>query len=211
MTKPQDFRYSRATTVLMYNRSVGQGARTVMGKCLDLDGCGFENRDKARFCGHCGIPTKGSFLQGRYEIQALTGKEHNVVTLQAIDRHGGLPIIVRALIPRETNTQDREDFLQDAELAASISERIRETGSICVTDYGQDGPVVFLAKKEFTGTEQHLKNFRMITRISSDPLALSSPVVQIQNENNMEATTQIRRVVSTDPEITQLQAAYTPP
>ncbi len=181
-----------------------------MGKCLDLDGCGFENRDRARFCAHCGIPTKGSFLQGRYEIRALTGKEPNIVTLQAIDRHGGQPVIVRALLPREASTQDREDFLQDAELAASVSERIRETGSICVTDYGQDGPVAFLAKKEFTGTEQHMKNVRMVTRISGHLFASSSPEVQVHNENNTEITAQVRRAVSTDPEITQLQA-YTPP
>src|SRR2546430_1737605 len=181
-----------------------------MGKCLDLDGCGFETRDRARFCGQCGIPTKGSFLQGRYEIRALTGKEHTIVTLQAIDRHGGLPVIVRALIPRGTSTQDREDFLQDAELAASVSERIREAGSICVTDYGQDGPVVFLAKKEFTGTDQHLRNFRMVTRISRNLLASSSPAVQAQNENHTEVATYPRIAPLSDPEITQLQT-YTPP
>src|SRR5689334_5931899 len=29
---------------------------TIMGQCLDLDGCGFHNREKARFCARCGIP-----------------------------------------------------------------------------------------------------------------------------------------------------------
>jgi len=131
--------------------------------------------------------------------------------LQAIDRHGGLPVIVRALIPREASMQDREDFLQDAELAASVSERIREAGSICVTDYGQDGPVAFLAKKEFTGIEQHMKNFRMVTRISRNLLASSSPAVQVQNENNTEeVATHVRIASSSDPEITQLRT-YTPP
>src|SRR5947209_4524023 len=145
-----------------------------MGKCLDLEGCGFETQDKARFCGYCGIPTKGSFLQGRYEIRHLTGKEHNIVTLQAIDHHGDLPVTVRALIPKETSRQDRENFLLDAELATSVSERVKETGSIRVTDYGQDGPLVFLIKKKFTDPKQHINNFRMVTRISGNLLAPSA-------------------------------------
>ena len=121
---------------------------------------------------------------------------------------------MRALIPRETTRQERENFLQDAELAASVSKYIQETGSICVIDYGQDGPVAFLAKKEFTGIEQHSNNFRTATRISND-LFVPSPTVQIGfleslMENSMEFATQIRIASVSKPQITQMQA-YTPP
>ncbi len=119
-----------------------------MGKCLDLASCGFINQEKARFCARCGIPTKGAFLQGRYEITALTGKDRGTVTLQAIDKHGGQPVTVRALIPINTSLQEQENFLQDAELAMSLSSHINDPGSIRVMDYGQDGPVTFLIKAE---------------------------------------------------------------
>ena len=92
-----------------------------MGKCLDKAGCGFDNQDKARFCAHCGIPLQGAFLQGRYEIRELITKDRGTVTLEAIDHHGGHAVTVRALIPRMTNQQEREEFLQDAELAMSLS------------------------------------------------------------------------------------------
>ena len=116
-----------------------------MGKCLDRS-CGHNNRDKARFCANCGIPLRGAFLLGRYEIYDLTGKDRGTVTLQALDRHHGKTVTIRALVPREVNEQEREDFLQDAELAVSLSARVSDPASIRVIDYGQDGPVTFLVK-----------------------------------------------------------------
>ena len=38
-----------------------------MGKCLDFKSCGFDNENGGRFCSHCGIPTRGTLLQDRYE------------------------------------------------------------------------------------------------------------------------------------------------
>src|SRR6266567_7825989 len=120
-----------------------------MGKCLDRDNCGLENRDNALFCARCGIPLRGTFLHGRYEIQKLSGRDHETVTMQAIDRHYNRLVTVRALVPLETNDRQREDFLQEAELAASLSSHVNEPGSIYVTDYGQDGPLTFLVKSTF--------------------------------------------------------------
>ncbi|GHO76028.1 hypothetical protein KSD_37990 [Ktedonobacter sp. SOSP1-85] len=122
-----------------------------MGMCLDLEGCGFANREKARFCAHCGIPLEGIFLQGRYEVQELALKERKTVTLRALDRHQGQSVLVRALIPQSATEGEREEFLQDAELAASLSERVEDPGSVRVLDYGQDGPLVFLIKAEQRG------------------------------------------------------------
>ena len=105
--------------------------------CLDTEDCQFQNRDGARFCARCGIPLRGTLVQGRYEIQALTNKDRSTITLRAIDRHEGHPVTVRALLPKETYEEERESFLLDAELARSLSSRIPEPGSIHVTDYGR--------------------------------------------------------------------------
>ena len=92
-----------------------------MGQCLDVDGCGFHNREQARFCAQCGIPLRGAFLQGRYEVQSILNKERGTVTLQALDRHGDFPVTVRALIPKDTTSKERENFLQDAEWACIVT------------------------------------------------------------------------------------------
>src|SRR5438067_819306 len=135
-----------------------------MGMCLDVASCSFENREKARFCARCGIPLRGTFLLGRYEIHELVSKDRGTATLHAIDRHTELLVTVRALIPEVTNDKEREEFLQDAELAKSLSSRINEAGSIRVTDFGQDGPVVFLVKSEFTGRQEPARP-RIIARV----------------------------------------------
>src|SRR2546426_7960277 len=119
-----------------------------MGMCLDIEDCAFQNLGKARFCAKCGIPLQGSLLQGRYEIQGLIAKDRNTITLSAIDRQEELPVTVRALQPNITSAEERDIFLQDAELAFALSGRINETGSIRVIEYGQDGPITFLVKSE---------------------------------------------------------------
>src|SRR6185312_7937045 len=116
--------------------------------CLNTEDCNFQNHDKVRFCTRCGIPIQGTLLQGRYKIQALLAKERNTITLQALDRHDGELVIVRALIPGMTTAKERANFLQDAEMALAFSRSINEPGSIRVIDYGQDGPVAFLVKSE---------------------------------------------------------------
>jgi len=120
-----------------------------MGKCLDFKNCGFENRDKAHFCANCGIPIKGTFLHGRYEIQSFMDRNHGTMTLGALDRQSGYPVVVRALMPKDTNEQNREDFLQEAELAASLSASVHDPESVRVVDYGQEGPLTFLIKSRF--------------------------------------------------------------
>src|SRR5947209_6783510 len=99
----------------MMGRKVEQ---TSMGMpCLDFESCNFQNREKARFCVRCGIPLRGTLVQGRYEIRDLVSKDRATATLDALDRHVGQLVTVRALLPRQTSTADRENFLQDAELA----------------------------------------------------------------------------------------------
>src|SRR6266571_1393051 len=121
--------------MLVFGRENGR-----MGMCLDNEDCAFQNLDKARFCAKCGIPLQGSLLQGRYEIQGLIAKDRSTITLSAIDRQEELPVTVRALQPNITSAEERDIFLQDAELTFALSGRINETGSIRVIEYGQDGP-----------------------------------------------------------------------
>src|SRR5438270_9674694 len=93
-------------------------------RCLDTEDCNFLNREKARFCAQCGIPLEGALVQGRYEVQALTGRDRTTVTLQAIDCHHGHGVTLRVLRPRQTTREERENFLQDAELALSLSSKM---------------------------------------------------------------------------------------
>src|SRR5437660_12206050 len=127
----------------MFGREIGR-----MGICLDSEVCSFQNLDKARFCAKCGIPLQGSLLQGRYEIQALISKDRSTITLSALDRKEEAYVTIRALQPNVTSVEQRDIFLQDAELAFALSGRINETGSIRVIEYGQDGPITFLVKSE---------------------------------------------------------------
>src|SRR5947199_4591295 len=98
--------------------------------CLDTEDCRFQNRDKARFCAHCGIPLRGTLVQGRYEIQALAGKDRATVTLDALDRHEGHAVTVRALLPKQASEAERENFLQDAQFAIALSNHMQEPDSI---------------------------------------------------------------------------------
>src|SRR6266487_335821 len=152
-----------------------------MGMCLDTEDCGFENRDTARFCAKCGIPIQGTLLQGRYEIQYLVGKDLSTITLRATDLHNGLPVTVRALLPNKIRAEEREIFLQDAELAVALSSRINEVGSIRVTDYGQDGPIAFLVKSELDEvTAKHSAKPHLTARVGSDIFHLS----QLPNDDS---------------------------
>src|SRR5437588_3800798 len=141
-----------------------------MVMCLNTIDCNYQNREKSRFCANCGIPVQGALLLGRYEIQALAGKDRSMITMQANDRHYGIPVTIRALLPHNTGAQDRETFLQDAELAVTLSKQVYEPGSIRVIDYGLDGPIAFLVKTDLDeGTdEKQSARPRMTVRVENE-------------------------------------------
>src|SRR5450755_1386671 len=162
-------------------RKLGRkGKMTPMGMlCLDTEGCNFQNRDKARFCAQCGIPLQGTLLQGRYEILSFMGKDRATVTFNAHDRYEDRPVTIRALRPALTSAAEQESFLQDADMAVSLSHRIQEPGSIHVTDYGQDGPIAFLVKAEFSAhsllTDLNPFKQRMAVHVGSDAFSTVPP------------------------------------
>ena len=170
------FYYSRDSTshasvfgALKCRRETGKNGKTLMGMCLDIEDCNFQNRDKARFCAQCGIPLQGTLVQGRYEILELTAKDRVTASLQALDRHERRPVTVRVLLPKKASSAERETFLQDADLAVSLSSLMHDSGSIHVTDYGQDGPIVFLVKSEYNAA-MAISNARTFkTRVHGDP------------------------------------------
>ncbi len=147
-----------------------------MVMCLDTEECLHENQERERFCTNCNIPTAGSLLQGRYEIHTLRAKDRTTVTLNAIDRHTGKDVTVRVLRPRKATKEERAEFLQDAELALTFSSTMHEPGSICVTDFGEDGPVVFLVKSvmEEQPVENPSARPRMTVRVGKDVFASKS-------------------------------------
>src|SRR5215467_275808 len=162
-----------------------------MAICLDREECNFQNRDKARFCARCGLPTRGALLNGRYEVQELVSKDRHHVTLRAIDRHQGLPVTVRVLLAKQSNAKEREEFLQDAELAASLSHNIHDAGSIRVIDYGQDGPLVFLVKSAFDTKDVRPARRRMTVRVDSNVFELPQLSQGANGLDNEDVPTQI--------------------
>ena len=160
-----------------------------MAICLDREECNFQNRDKARFCARCGMPTQETLLNGRYEVQELVSKDRHHVTLRAIDRHQGLPVTVRVLLAKQSNAKEREEFLQDAELAASLSHNIHDAGSIRVIDYGQDGPALFLVKSEAEDIRPARR--RMTVRVNSDAFELPQLSSDANKLDDEDAPTQI--------------------
>src|SRR5438270_701335 len=148
-----------------------------MVMCLNTIDFNYQNREKSRFCANCGIPVQGALLLGRYEIQALAGKDRSMITIHANDRHYGVPVTIRALLPQNTTEQERNTFLQDAELAVALSKQVHEPDSIRVIDYGQDGPIAFLVKSDLDeeANEKQSARQRMTVRVErSDPTQYSS-------------------------------------
>jgi len=140
-----------------------------MGMCLDIEDCGFQNREKARFCAQCGIPLRGTLVHGRYDIVELTAKDRITASLNALDRHERRPVTVRVLLPKKASVEERETFLQDADLAVSLSSRMHDPGSIHVTDYGQDGPIAFLVKSVYEAEMATPDISPFKTRVHDDP------------------------------------------
>ena len=177
---------------------------TTMGMlCLDTEGCNFQNRDKARFCAQCGIPLQGTLLQDRYEILSFTGKDRTTITFNAHDRHEDRPVTIRALRPTQASAAEQESFLQDADMAVLLSHRIQEPGSIHVTDYGQDGPIAFLVKSEFSAQSllSDLSPFkqRMAAHVGSDRFSTAAPSAAASVLNNLvdeeDMATQLRPAI----------------
>jgi len=165
--------------------------------CLDIVDCGYQNREKSRFCASCGIPVRGALLQGRYEVQSLLNKNRSTVTLQGTDLHQEIPVTIRALLPHEISDKEREDFLQDAELAMMLSKQVHEPGSVRVIDYGEDGPLAFLIKTDTDEeiTDKHLTRPRMTVRVEHESYGYALSSTRTAYEDDGDILTELRPVI----------------
>src|SRR5437588_4019715 len=160
--------------------------------CVDAADCQFQNRDKARTCPGSGIPRRGTLVQGRYEIQELAVKDRATVTLHAVDQLEGHAVTVRVLLPRQSSETERKSFLQDGEFAKALSSNMQEPGSIYVTDYGQDGPVAFLVKSEFSPDgpqlDEHPLKPQMIARVEGNVFPINPPTPSVPVEKQPDTS-----------------------
>jgi len=181
--------------------------------CLDIVDCGYQNREKSRFCASCGIPVRGALLQGRYEIQSLLNKSRSTVTLQANDLHQEIPVTIRALLLHESSDKEREDFLQDAELAMVLSKQMHEPGSVRVIDFGEDGPLAFLVKTDMAEeiTEKHILRPRMTVRVERESYDFVQSSTLVADEGNEETRAELRPATPLQPPQAATNVADEPP
>jgi serine/threonine protein kinase len=117
-----------------------------MRRCADLIDCGYDNRDSELFCRACALPLLNTALAGRYMIEALISKGGYAAVFRGIDRNLSRHIAIKVLLPSKTTTNEREHFLREARIAATLD----HPNIAPVLDYGKDGPSVFLVMPLYT-------------------------------------------------------------
>lgn len=117
-----------------------------MRRCADLIDCGYDNRDSELFCRACALPLLSTALAGRYVVDALISKGGYAAVFRGIDRNLSRHIAIKVLLPSKTTTNEREHFLREARIAATLD----HPNIAPVLDYGKDGPSVFLVMPLYT-------------------------------------------------------------
>ncbi len=117
-----------------------------MKRCADQVDCGYENRDSDLYCRACALPLLNTALAGRYRIHALISKGGYAAVFHGIDQNLSRRIAIKVLLPSKTTPTEREHFLREARIAATLD----HTNIAPVLDYGKDGPTVFLVMPLYT-------------------------------------------------------------
>jgi serine/threonine protein kinase len=117
-----------------------------MRRCADLADCGYDNRDSELFCRACALPLLGTALADRYALDALISKGGYAAVFRGIDQNLSRPVAVKVLLPSRTTPGEREHFLREARIAATLD----HPNIAPVLDYGKDGPSVFLVMPLYT-------------------------------------------------------------
>lgn len=117
-----------------------------MRRCADLIDCGYDNRDSELFCRACALPLLNTALAGRYTVEALLSKGGYAAVFRGIDRNLSRHIAIKVLLPSKTTSNEREHFLREARIAATLD----HPNIAPVLDYGKDGPSVFLVMPLYT-------------------------------------------------------------
>src|SRR5579883_234060 len=117
-----------------------------MRRCADLIDCGYDNRDSELFCRACALPLLNTALAGRYVVEALISKGGYAAVFRGIDRNLSRHIAIKVLLPSKTTSNEREHFLREARIAATLD----HPNIVPILDYGKDGPSVFLVMPLYT-------------------------------------------------------------
>src|SRR6266849_3971315 len=117
-----------------------------MRRCADLADCGYDNRDSDLFCRACALPLLGTALLTRYVVDSLISKGGYAVLFRAVDKNLSRPVAIKVLLPSRTTPSEREHFLREARIAATLD----HPNIAPILDYGRDGTRVFLVMPLYT-------------------------------------------------------------
>ncbi len=117
-----------------------------MRRCADLVDCGYDNRDSELFCRACALPLLKTALAGRYMVEALLSKGGYAAVFRGVDQNLSRHIAIKVLLPSKTTPGEREHFLREARIAATLD----HPNIAPILDYGKDGPSVFLVMPLYT-------------------------------------------------------------
>lgn len=117
-----------------------------MRRCADQIDCGYDNRDSDLFCRACALPLLNTALAGRYFVEALISKGGYAAVFRGVDQNLSRHIAIKVLLPSKTTTSERDHFLREARIAATLD----HTNIAPILDYGKDGPSVFLVMPLYT-------------------------------------------------------------
>ncbi len=117
-----------------------------MRRCADQDDCGYDNRDSDLFCRACALPLLKTALAGRYVVEALISKGGYAAVFRGVDQNLSRHIAIKVLLPSKTTPNERDHFLREARIAATLD----HPNIAPVLDYGKDGPSVFLVMPLYT-------------------------------------------------------------
>lgn len=117
-----------------------------MRRCADQVDCGYDNRDSELFCRACALPLLYTALAGRYVVEALLSKGGYAAVFRGVDQNLSRRIAIKVLLPSKTTPSEREHFLREARIAATLD----HPNIAPVLDYGKDGPSVFLVMPLYT-------------------------------------------------------------
>ncbi|GCF07799.1 protein kinase domain-containing protein [Dictyobacter arantiisoli] len=117
-----------------------------MRRCADQVDCGYDNRDSDLFCRACALPLLDTALAGRYIVEALLSKGGYAAVFRGIDRNLSRHIAIKVLLPSKTTPNERDHFLREARIAATLD----HPNIAPILDYGKDGSSVFLVMPLYT-------------------------------------------------------------
>lgn len=115
-------------------------------RCADEVDCGYDNRDSELFCRACGLPLLETALAGRYLVEALLSKGGYAAVFRGIDQNLSRHIAIKVLLPSKTTPNERDHFLREARIAATLD----HPNIAPILDYGKDGSSVFLVMPLYT-------------------------------------------------------------